>query len=80
MNRIDYAVKVVEILKDFDFDRYENYYGRLRFEQSLVSLIEVERESNSSPMRAALYIYGFFHSAFLLEKKDAIKRGTLVIH
>lgn len=80
MNHIDYAVKVINILKDFDFERYKNYYGPVVFEQSLVNLIEVEREAGNSPIRAALYIYGFFHSAYLDEKKRALQNKTLVIH
>lgn len=80
MTEYDYAAEVIKILKDFDFDRYENHYGPIRFEANLITLIVVGRQLNSSPMRAALCIYGFFHSAYLIEKKDALKRGTLVIH
>ena len=77
---IDYSVEVVNILKEWDFDKFENYFGSLRLELSLVPLIEVQRESNYSPMMAALCIYGFFYTAYMKEKKDALRRKVLTIH
>ncbi len=80
MNRIDYAVKVVNILKGWDFDLFANHFEPLALEQSVVGLIEIERESNSSPMRAALCVYGFMYTAYTREKKRAIEKGNLTIH
>lgn len=77
---IDYSVEVIAIFKEWDFDRFENYFGSLRLEVSLVPLIEIQRESNYSPMKAALCIYGFFYTAYMKEKKDALKRKTLTIY